>query len=472
MDKRYKRLGKNTILVFLGNVGSRLIALLMLPFYTRWLTPAEYGTTDILTVYATLLSAFVGLAISDAIFIFPKNADENGRKSYFSTGIAFSLVSFAIGFMVFFLLDIIFKYYDIKNVLSEYLWFVYLLIIGGLVQSYTQQFTRAIDKMVVYCGTGIVHTASIAILAFVLIPEHGVNGYLLSIVLSFFITSAYTFLFSKSYDYFSLKSINKVSLIELLKYSIPLVPNGIMFWLIGSLNRPLVEHYIGLDANGILAVASKFPGIISMLFGIFANAWTISMLEEYGKKDFVSFFNTASKCILLPTIIGACLLAIFSKPFIMLFADERYWDAYLYMPIITLSILFSCIGGLIGGIFAAKKQSKYFFYSSIWGAVASIVTMFLLIPHFKLYGVTISMVLSYFVIMMVRYYFAKTDLQGFQFADILILLALYAVIVMVVPLSICLLSKVAIYSVIIGLIVYRNRSLLSTIISKIHLYKH
>lgn len=56
---RYSRLGKNTVLVFIGNAGSKLVGLLMLPFYTRCLSVEDYGTTDIINVYvlnsATLL---------------------------------------------------------------------------------------------------------------------------------------------------------------------------------------------------------------------------------------------------------------------------------------------------------------------------------------------------------------------------------------------------------------------------------
>jgi O-antigen/teichoic acid export membrane protein len=45
---KYRRLGKNTLFVFIGNASSKLIGLLMLPFYTRWLSVEDYGTTDII----------------------------------------------------------------------------------------------------------------------------------------------------------------------------------------------------------------------------------------------------------------------------------------------------------------------------------------------------------------------------------------------------------------------------------------
>lgn len=56
---RYSRLGKNTVLVFIGNAGSKLVGLLMLPFYTRCLSVEDYGTTDIINVYVTFLLSIV-----------------------------------------------------------------------------------------------------------------------------------------------------------------------------------------------------------------------------------------------------------------------------------------------------------------------------------------------------------------------------------------------------------------------------
>ena len=71
-DNKYARLLKNTGIVFLGNVGSKLLTFLMLPFYTKWLSPAEYGTADLITVYTTFLFCIFSCCIQDSIFIYPK----------------------------------------------------------------------------------------------------------------------------------------------------------------------------------------------------------------------------------------------------------------------------------------------------------------------------------------------------------------------------------------------------------------
>lgn len=80
---KYKRLGKNTFLVFIGNTGSKLIALVMLPFYTSWLSVEDYGVTDIINVYVSFLVSIVSCCIAESIFIFPKGQKVEKQKAIF-----------------------------------------------------------------------------------------------------------------------------------------------------------------------------------------------------------------------------------------------------------------------------------------------------------------------------------------------------------------------------------------------------
>ena len=93
---KYKRLGKNTFLVFIGNTGSKLIALVMLPFYTSWLSVEDYGVTDIINVYVSFLVSIVSCCIAESIFIFPKGQKVEKQKQYFSSGIVFVLQAFFV----------------------------------------------------------------------------------------------------------------------------------------------------------------------------------------------------------------------------------------------------------------------------------------------------------------------------------------------------------------------------------------
>ena len=138
---KYKRLGKNTLLVFIGNAGSKLIGLVMLPFYTSWLSVEDYGVTDIINVYVSFLVSIVSCCIAESIFIFPKGQKVEKQKQYFSSGIVFVLQAFFVSFLLFGTVDFVSSIYGFSNSFTDYLWLIYGLMAATLLQQFFQQFT-------------------------------------------------------------------------------------------------------------------------------------------------------------------------------------------------------------------------------------------------------------------------------------------------------------------------------------------
>lgn len=127
---RNKVLAKNISFVLIGNVGSKLMGFIMLPLYTNWLSPADYGVTDIMGVYAGLLLNVVACDVSDAIFVFPSGATDVEIKKYYSSGFFFQVFCSLLCALAFFLLT----FTGAKNIFFEYIWYVYGILISNLFQ--------------------------------------------------------------------------------------------------------------------------------------------------------------------------------------------------------------------------------------------------------------------------------------------------------------------------------------------------
>ena len=67
---RYQTLAANTALISIGTFGSKLLVFLMVRFYTGYLTPAEYGTADLITQTANLLIPIASLDVAEGVFRF------------------------------------------------------------------------------------------------------------------------------------------------------------------------------------------------------------------------------------------------------------------------------------------------------------------------------------------------------------------------------------------------------------------
>ena len=397
MSGKYKRLGYNTILVFIGNLGSKLIGFIMLPFYTAWLSVADYGVTDIITIYTTLLLSIVSCCIADAIFIFPNGEKKEKQKEYFSSGVFFLLVSLLILFPFFYIANMYFLYSGSSNSFSQYVWEIYWMIAATFAQQYMLQFSRGIGKIKIYAISGIVLTAFTAGLAFLLVPKYGVNGFIISQILAFTIAASYTFIFSGAYSFLFASSIKMEACREMLHYSMPLIPNGIMWWLVSAINRPIIEYYSDMESVGIFAVANRFPSLVSIIFTVFLYSWQVSVIDEFKKEGYKEFYNNVLRLVFLLITIFSCGLAIFSESLVSIMLDDKFIEAWKLIPILSLAILFSSLSGFVGANFSATRESKLYFYSSIWGAAASVVFSFALIPTLHLYGAALAVVLSHAV---------------------------------------------------------------------------
>jgi O-antigen/teichoic acid export membrane protein len=460
MHDKYKRLGKNTLLIFIGNIGSKLIGLLMLPFYTRWLTVEEYGTTDIINVYVAFLIGIVSCCIVDAIFIFPKDQSKERQSNYFSTGIAFMIISLLITFIIFYFLQHVFSYYNILKTFNDNIWAIFAILFSTFGQQLVQQFTRSINKIKIYSLTGLIQTIFLTVFSFILIPKFNVYGFILASIFSNILAMIFAFIFSKSYSYFSLAAIRKDYFFEMLRFCLPLIPNGLMWWVVAALNRPILEVHLGLQAIGIFAVANKFPSILATVYGIFTQSWQISVLEEFNKNGYQKFYNKIFRAAFVILILVLIMVTVSSELLVKLFVSESFFSAWIYVPILILAVFFTNISGLVGSNFLATKQSKYYLYTSIVGCVVSLLFNFILIPSWGIMGAAIAVVLSHFSIALMRIYLSWKYAKIEHIFDYIIMLLLALGVIATILLSENLFMKVLSVSFAVMIILIINKSVL------------
>ena len=462
MDLKYKRFGKNTILVFVGNAGSKIIGLLLLPIYTRFLSTDEVGITDMVGVYASIFLPVISVCVADGMFVFPKDSDKEGKKKYFSSGLFFALLTFSFYSLLFFIIEITSIKIQIHSTFTDYIWWIFIMTVSLFFQSYMQQFCRSIDKMVIFSTTGIVQALLLVTLAFWWLPLYGIKGYFWSLIVASLLSSLYSYIFSGSYKYLSFHSFDRISLKELLSYGLPLIPNSLMWWLVNGINRPLMESNIGLNAIGLFSVAQKFPSFISILFTILSTAWGISMIEEYRKPGFSIFYEKMIRLITIAVVIGGIILSLSSKLLISIFVSDDFFGAWKYIPFLTIAVLFQCISSLVGGIFMAVKTSKYFFYSSIWGASISLVCTYFFIILWGVMGVCIALTLSFFSLLVSRYIYSRRYVSV-DFKPFITLFSFFLAQVITVTLDISVIINIVVSLLSIFLILWQNLSLLKSV---------
>lgn len=400
---RNGQLVKNTGFFFIGNLGSKAIGFLMIPLYTIWLTPSEYGVTDLLNSYNQILILLMGLGVAESLIVFPINRPKEEVIIQFSTSLIFLICFHFIFGIIYFILSL----FQFKGVYFEYIWFGLGFLITQSSVRLLQNFCCGISKMSVFSYTGILNALSLAILSFLLIPSFGVKGFLCAGITSAIITLIFIVCYSRAYSFFSIKGFSPACLKEQLKFSIPLIPNSLMWWLILGLNRPLLEAYAGVAVIGLFAIADKIPSMLDMLYNLFQQSWLVTVTQELGKNDFSLYFSKVMDFILSLQCFVCMLLMALSEWIIQTFCDARYEEAHIFVPILCLGIIFSNLSTFSGTVFSASKKTKYLFYSIAIATIAAVVLNFSLIPMIGIWGAIISILCSHIIACVCRMIFAK-----------------------------------------------------------------
>ena len=397
----------------------------MLPFYTSWLSVEEYGTADMVTVYVSLLLPFVTYSLSSAIFAVPVGHEKKQQGEYFTIGLLFVLLSITLVSSIVIPLSKLGIFGD--NIFTFYTIYISIFLLTSFAQSYIQQFCMAINKMAVFSFSGIVLAASTAILGFLMIPNHGVEGFLKSQILANVVTILFSFIVMRLHQYVVLSKLRIDLLKEMLKYSVPMIPNSLLWWVIASFNRVTMEAYIGVYYLGLYAIASKLPSILTSLINPLTNAWKLSVVQDYKNSDFQDYYSKVSQFLIMTISMMVIVLGLFSEFIIKVISDVEYHSSWIYSPILLLSIVFVFFDQMDAPIFMAYRKTKYFLYSSILGALSGVVLNFILIPLIGIWGAVISMVGGHALLSLIQLKFSWKYAQMRSITTIFIFLIIVVI---------------------------------------------
>ena len=313
---KYKKLIVNSGIFTVANFGSRLINFLFVPLYTFWLTTEEYGAIDTILATISLLIPLISLSLADCVMRFVM---EDFKKKKVLLSNAFITVFVIMG-----LFGLSYFPFQEIEIFSRYWIQFYLLLIMQTVNTIASQYVRGIGKVATFALNGVINTFfQIGFnIWFIAGLNWGIGGYLLGMNLSFIICNFYLGIKSDILKNISWKNFDFKYLKTMLRFSLPLVPTAMMWWVMNSADRYIILGVLGLSATGIYAVASKIPHIINMLFSIFQQAWQLSAIEESKAEDQTRFYSLIYNSLFEVLTIGTSFFLLFQKQFVQVFLEQ------------------------------------------------------------------------------------------------------------------------------------------------------
>lgn len=398
MANRNKDLLKNTLVLSIGQFVPKIMALVVLPLLTGYLTKIEYGLYDLTLTVASFCIPLISIQIQQAVFRYLIESNSN-KKRIISTSIGFMIVMYIIASVI--IVPCWFWY--TKSMLLAVLFTISYIFEAFL--SWSGQVVRGLGKNINYSIAYAVYSVLfVAILGvrFLVLREINLEYVIVVMIFSYAACVLYLFISCEIWRYISAASVDTNELKTLLAFSAPMVISSVALWIVNLSDRFCVSCFLGLEINAVYAVANKIPNLVNSFYSVFNLAWTenTSRLTDkekasgYYSSFFHSFFNL---------LIGMILILITATPLLFkILINDQYSDAYGLMAWLYVGVLFSSLVSFLGSIYVGEKRTKEVGVSSIIGAVINLAINLLLMKQFGVIVAAISTIASYFVIFIYR----------------------------------------------------------------------
>lgn len=395
MDK-YRKLISNTFIFAVGTFSSKVLVFLLMPLYTNVLSEEQFGMVDLMVQVGNFLLPIVSCGIINGIIRF--GLDKYYKKSdVFTTGF---LTVFA-GFGILLLLEPLLSHIPY---LKENTFLIYIFVLMSSLRSLCSQFVRAKGYVKLYALDGILSTATTIFfnVLYLVVLKWGINGYMLAMISADTLSSIFLFYLAGLRHYLHFRRLNLSTAREMLRYSVPLIPNSIFWWINNMASRYLIAWFLGAQANGLFAVAYKIPTIIVLMSNIFMDAWQMSAVSDTSSKR-SSFFTHVFLCYQALICTAASGLILFSKVITKILVSDAFYPSWKFIPFLLLSTVFSCMSTFLGSVYMVEKKSILNFITTGIGALVNVgLSFFLIQTDLQANGAAVATFISYLLVFLLR----------------------------------------------------------------------
>ena len=411
MSSMQKRVVNNSIAYTLVSILPFITAFITLPIYTRYIEPSDFGLIAIITTFGSLVGVSMSLQLNAALPRLYFDEDEIGVRQLFST-IFYSVTIIAGGFMIFIsiagdkIITLLFP--SIENA-----YFPFFFI--GLFTVFLSQLSMVINRLLVVQEKGsVVLKRTLVVQPIGLIIGIYLVAYLklavLGVLVSVLITTMITLLINiwVVRGYF-VKVWDKRRFKESYIYSWPIIPHALGGYLFMYSDILVMEKYLPLAAIGIYAIADRFSQILKIIVNALGTALSPNFMRLAKDSEIgaVNSFNKIISLWLFFILTVWLFLSLFAAELVGLLTDEKYHEAYIYIPLLAAAYIFRGFYLFSSYPIYYTKNTKIIPKITLLAGLLNVVLNILLIPIIGIMAAVITTFLSNMLTAILAHYYSK-----------------------------------------------------------------
>lgn len=396
MFDNIKRLAGHVVVYGFGNAGNRVVGFLLIPVYSRYLTPEDYGVLALVAMLGQVLYAFLNMGQNSALFRTYFRHDRNeDRQTVVTTSFWLILgLSFPVGLLALLLSSPLASLLTGSPAYTTWMALGTAAVLFKVLLRLPMAVLRAREQSRPYAGWSLAQTLAALVLAIIFVVglQLGGRGVLASQLLAEVLLCAY--LVPATLRGLTLR-FSRRDAVDLLGYGLALIPAALLSFLIHLSDRYFLKHFVSLSAVGIYALGYRFGEILYFVILAFELAYPPFVFGHLKSPDAPRLY--ARVCTYYLALLGAMWLAVSlpAEEIVTLMAHPAYHDSYRVIPWIAGAFLFQGIGAVWNVGMQVHRIVRYRLLISASTAILTLGVNVLLIPRFGMMGAAAAALTSF-----------------------------------------------------------------------------
>ena len=406
LNSRYKNLLNQSALYGLSIFLMKGISLVMLPIYTSYLMPSDYGRLELLVVFSNIVSIVLGFGLVEALYRFVGLAEGIEKKQRHAAEcllVAGIIALISYGFFHFYSKELLpFLPGDITE--NELYLLGVALSVGGLI-NIPLAWLRITERAGLFFTISILKVVlQVSLTFYWLINGWGITSILAAGAISSVIVAIILCIIQlkETKISFSLKNLKSI-----VTYAGPIFIGGAATFTLSGMDRWLLADYFGTTQIAAYAIAIKFALVPTLLIQPFTLWWfpkRFSVLKEHDGKSINAHFAVVG-AIISVLICGG--LGLLGPLLIHYLTPVAYHGAISILPWLLLFTLLKMLSDLLNlGCFIEKSSKVQMNINLVASGIGGLL-LILLVPLFMIDGALIALIVAGIIRFGLFFYFSQ-----------------------------------------------------------------
>jgi O-antigen/teichoic acid export membrane protein len=396
LGKRLAELARHSAVYGFGSLVSRFIAVLLLPVYTRYLSPADYGLIETLIALSAILTVLLAAGVKSAFFRFYFDEPEGpGQLRVIRTSFWFTMASGTAGLVAGVLLagpisQLLFGTADHADLVRA-------AFVGLWAHVNYEQMTslfRVEQRSVAYLIATLINLGLTvgATVLLVVVWEQGPIGVIVGNFTGTLLV--YVGLLAYRREQLGLE-LDRPLLGEMNRFGMPLVPSALFLWALNFSDRFFLVKLAGPREVGLYSIGVRVASAIILFLAAFRTAWpafAYSIEDDDEAKRTYSFVLTY---IVVITSWMALALGVLAPWLVRLLTTEEFYSAErVVAPLAFAAAAFGAYIVVVIGIGRARRTRSNWVITGA-AAALNVALNLVLIPEFGIMGAAVATIAAY-----------------------------------------------------------------------------